>query len=1211
MSFVHLHVHSHYSLLDGLSRPEQIVKTAKQHGSPAVALTDHGVLYGAVEFYKAAKKEGVKPIIGCEMYITNDHLKKDANNKSSNHLLLLAKDEDGYKNLMQLVTKAHLDGFYYKPRIDHSMLKAHSKGLIATSSCLQGEIPIAVANNDVKAAEVKLADYLEIFGSDNFFMEVQHHPTITKQAEVNKGIFALADKHGLPIVATNDCHYVKAEDRDAHDILVCIQTGRTIHDQNRMRYTSDHCIKSPEEMARIFKERPDAIANTLAVAEKIDLEIPLGLNLLPRFPTPDGKASEDYLRELCLEGLHRRYTGENKEEALKRLDYELSVITEMGFSDYFLIVWDFINFAKSQDIVVGPGRGSAAGALIAYVLGITAIDPLKYGLIFERFLNPARVSMPDIDIDFADLRRQEIIDYVKNKYGNKNVAQVITFGTMAAKAAVKDVGRAMGYPYSEVDEIAKKMPPPVFGKHPPIEKSVVEHPELQQEYDKNPRAKALLDNAMKLEGTIRNAGTHACAVIIAEKELTEYTPLQFASGKDDTVVTQYSMKPLEDIGLLKMDFLGLRNLTILETTLKIIKAKHDVDIDLADLPESDEKAFKLLAEGKTTGVFQLESGGMKRYLRELKPTQIEDIIAMNALYRPGPMQYIPDYIQGKHDPENVKYQHPVFEEVLNETYGVCVYQEQLMLLARTFAGFTLSQADILRKAVGKKIPELLAEQRVKFVEGAVAEGHDQEFAETIFRDVIEPFAGYGFNKSHAACYAMIAYQTAYLKAHYPTEFMAALLTADQNNTDRVVIDLQECEVLGLKVLPPDINESRVDFTALNNGVIRFGLAAIKGVGEATVQEIINERKNGKFESLENFVKRVPVKLLNKKNLESLAYSGALDIFGDRQQIAQSVDEITTFAKLEQTVENEDQMDIFGMMDKKGAEVKAAKLNLPNVPELTLMQKLKLEKKYLGLFVSDHPLKGFAGYFASRARLIGSFGKKDVGEKVSVYGLIIETKKIVTKKGDSMMILKLEDPSGVIEAVIFPRTYAKHSANLVEDKVLSVEAKLESRNDQMQLVIMDLKVHSLDSIKQRAEMAGLYDRKENVEAYYEQKPTSVDSDSVSVVPESVVPHLEEISLSDGGVMKGFPLNENELNSSVFDLKAKDESFLYKIYITKDVPKENLAKLKELLKANPGTVAVELSIEVEPKKYEKISLKSGILLDANLDKQIKALIDVVKN
>jgi DNA polymerase-3 subunit alpha len=1163
MSFVHLHNHTHYSLLDGLSRPRQIVQNAKKHGSPAVGISDHGVLYGAVEFYKEAKAEGVKPIIGCEMYITPDRNQKDSSVKKSNHLLLMAKNNEGYRNLLQLVTIAHLEGFYYKPRIDHEVLYKHREGLIATSTCLMGEIPQAILEKDEKKAMDLIKQYQDIFGKEDFYMEVQDHEDIDEQIMVNNKVIELAKELKIPLVGTNDCHYVNKDDHHAHDILVCIQTGKTLLDEDRMKYTSNFCLKSPEEMKESFKDYPEAIESTLEIAEKCDVKIDFGQNLLPKFPTPNKMNSIEFLRSLCENGLNKLYEN-RKEEAQTRLDYELGVIDRMGFADYFLIVHDIIKHAKDTGIVVGPGRGSAAGSIIAYTLGITTVDPLKYGLIFERFLNPERVSMPDIDIDFADHRRGEVFDYVKERYGDKNVAQVITFGTMTAKAAVRDVGRAMGYPYAEVDAVSKLLPPMVLGKHKPLEKSIVEEPELKAEYEKNPRVKALMDNAIKLEGTIRHAGTHACAVAVSEEPLTNFTPLQYASGKDDSVVTQFSMKPLEEIGILKIDFLGLRNLTVIEHTLNILKIKRDIEIDLADIPLDDSEAFQLLSEGRTTGVFQLESAGMKRYLKDLKPTRLEDIIAMNALYRPGPMDYIPAYIKGKHEPKTIKYMHPLFENILSETYGVGVYQEQILEIAKVFAGFSLGEADLLRKAVGKKDPKLLAEQRQKFVDGAVSEGHKGKFAEKVFDDVIEPFAGYGFNKAHATCYAMIAYHTAYLKAHFPTEFMAALLTSDKDATDRVVIEINECAAQGIKVLPPSVNDSFEDFTVVDDKTIRFGLAAIKGIGAKSVERLIEVRNtlDDKFESLAHFAKSVPKELLNKKNIQALAYAGAFDDFGSREQIAENYQMIVDFGKSQASKEAEGQTDIFGMMDEEH-EASNDVIELPEVRELSRVERLKLEKNCLGLYVSGHPLQGLSRYVASKVRLAKTLTEKDVGKDVKVGGLISAKRKLLTKSGEYMMFVTLEDPSGEIEIVLFPRSYNQFAEKFEDEKFIVVDGKLDMRRN-IQVMARNVQVASISTMIENAKESGRFDESE-VGLYYD--------------------HDEE--------------------EDVVPAQSSAQMTTFIVSIPKSASSDSLSELKKILSENIGETKIELHFVDGQKLMKRVKLAQGIDLNPELRKKITNL------
>ncbi|MBU4455147.1 DNA polymerase III subunit alpha, partial [Patescibacteria group bacterium] len=916
MKFVHLHVHSHYSLLDGLAKIDDLVNRAKEDGAEALALTDHGVMYGVIEFYQKCKKAGIKPIIGVEAYLApGSRLDKNTRSDEKNyHLVLLAKNNEGYNNLIKLTSIAHMEGFYYKPRVDWEVLKEHCQGLIAMSACLAGEIPRLIVAGKMDKAKKRISEYQELFGKENFYLELQDHPNLEHQAEVNKKLIQLSKESGAPLVATNDVHYLNKDDDEAQDVLLCLQTKKKKEDRDRMSMVGEnYSFRSTGEMTKTFKDTPQAIENTVKIAGECNLEIELGQTHLPSFQVPGGKSADEYLTELCIEGMAKRYgydkekiiksyrefakneesgeknsDGEILRQKLERLNYELSVIKKMGFSPYFLIVADFVNWAKNNNIVVGPGRGSAAGSFVSYLAGITNLDPLEYDLLFERFLNPDRISMPDIDLDFADIRRDEVIRYVEEKYGQDHVAQIITFGTMAARAAIRDVGRALDYPYDYCDKLAKMIP--MFSK---IKQALEIVGELKEIYRTEEAARKIIDYAKRLEGVARHASTHACGVLITKNPLTDYVPLQYASSSDRTIVSQYSLHPVEDLGLLKMDFLGLKNLTIIESAIKIIKNTRGLEINIDKIPLDDKGAYKLLQEGETTGIFQLESSGMKRYLRELKPTEFEDIIAMVSLYRPGPMEWIPNYIAGKQGRKKPQYLHPKLEPILSKTYGVAIYQEQVMQMARALAGFSMAEADVLRKAVGKKIPKLLSEQKEKFIDGCVKNGIASQLAEKIF-SFIEPFAGYGFNRSHGACYALIGYQTAYLKANWPTEFMAALLTSDQENIDRIAIEIEECRYMGIEVLPPDINQSFASFTVITSGTvknkivsrdekantIRFGLKAVKNIGNNIVDVIINERKkNGPYQDITDFLERVNDKDLNKKSLESLIKCGSFDQFG--------------------------------------------------------------------------------------------------------------------------------------------------------------------------------------------------------------------------------------------------------------------------------------------------------------------------------------------
>ncbi len=1051
MSFVHLHVHTHYSLLDGLPKIDDLIKKAQEHGAKSVAMTDHGVMYGAIEFYTKAQKAGIKPIVGMEAYLAKESRfdKKPRISEKPYHLILLAKNLKGYQNLIKLASKAQIEGFYYKPRIDWEILPQYSEGLIALSACLAGEIPQAILDNDMQKAETLARKYRQTFGAENFYLEVQHHEGVAEQAKVNAAIFELGRKLEIPVVATNDVHYLNAEDSEAQEILLCMQTKHKLADTDRMSMRDfDLSFRSPEDMARAFPDHPEALTNTLKVAEACELEIELGKIKLPFFEVPEGETPDSYMRQICESNLSFRYPDANETEMAevkKRLEYELDIIKTTGYASYFLIVYDFVNWAKDQGIMVGPGRGSAAGSIASYLMKITDIDPLKYNLLFERFLNPARISMPDIDLDFADNRRQEVIDYVSRKYGADHVSQIITFGTMASRAAVRDTGRVLDFAYSACDKISKLIP---LGAS--LEKALETSPELKTLYDGDAQTKKNIDMARKLEGVARHASTHACGVLITPLPLDDYVPLQRASSSDESIVCQFTMGYIEKLGLLKMDFLGLRNLTLLDNALKKIEQTRKIKIALSEIPMDDKKTYKLLQRGETTGIFQLESSGMKRYLKQLKPTVFEDVIAMVALYRPGPMEWIPDYIRGKHKPETIKYLHPKLEPILKNTYGIAVYQEQVMQMARDLAGFSLGEADILRKAVGKKIVELLAEQRSKFIQGCIKNKISEKIAEQIFA-FIEPFAGYGFNKSHAACYAMISYQTAYLKANYPTEFMAALLISDQNDSDRVAIEVEETRQMGITVLPPELNESFKDFTVISsveNPTIRFGLLTIKNLGAHIIEAIIEERQaNGPFENLEDFLSRVQNKDLNKKSLESLIKSGALDNFGERGELLHNLEQLLNFVHINQRERDNGQSSLFAGLT--GAAAPIAALRLEPAGEVSSAQKLSWEKEFLGIYVSAHPMREFMPLLAGTTTPCGDLTAEM--KQVMVAGIITKIQKIVTKKNEVMLFVKIEDASGGIETLVFPRLYDSQKELWEEERMVAISGQISTKDAALKLM----------------------------------------------------------------------------------------------------------------------------------------------------------------
>jgi len=1067
MSFVHLHTHSHYSLLDGLSKIDALVARAKKHGMDAMALTDHGVLYGAIEFYKKATKAGIKPIIGCEIYITDGsrHEKRpgiDTDKRA--HLILLATNEIGYRNLVKLVTTAHLEGFYYKPRIDKAILREHHEGLIALSSCLGGEISQALMKGADETAKKLAREYIDIMGGkENYFIELQMHANMPEQNKTTPKLVALARELGIGLVATQDSHYCAPEDAQAHDILLAVQTGNTIHDEKRFSMSQDDfSFCSEADMETKFAPLPEdvrieAFANTVTIADRCNLTIELGVMHLPDFPLPDGYTDPSvYLTVLARQGLTRRYGTTIEPQVTERLEYELGVIGQSGFAGYFLIVQDFVNWAKSRGIFVGPGRGSAAGSLVSYLLNITNVDPLKYNLLFERFLNPARISQPDIDLDFADARRGEVLAYVAEKYGHDHVAQVITFGTMAARGSIRDAGRALGYSYDFCDRVAKLIPngviPDYPGKRagkPYLAHCIEANDEVKQLYHSDAQAKSLIDAACKLEGVVRHASTHACAVVITPKPLTEYVPLQQGTHEGD-IISQYEMHAIEDLGLLKMDFLGLANLTIIEDTLRMVKENHGHEINIDTIALDDAKTFKLLRTAKTTGVFQLESSGMKRYLKELKPTGIEDIIAMVALYRPGPMDLIPDYVERKHGRQRVEYLHASLEPILKNTYGVMVYQEQLMAAVRALAGFSLAEADVMRKAVGKKIKSLMDEQEGKFKEGCAATGTPEVVANR-FWELVEPFNRYAFNRSHAACYAMVAYQTAYLKANYPSEFMASFMNSETGDIERIAYLVDEARQMEIQVLPPDINESAERFTVVQNTekpTLRFGLTAVKNIGVNIVSAIITERKTGGlFPDIENLITRIQHKDLSRKSLETLAKCGALDQFGERNTILANIDTLLIHAREKQKHSTMGQVSLFG--DALEVELPPVKLH-PAEPS-SKAERLRWEKELIGLYVSDHPLSEYQ----ARLMLEKPTAIRDLkplpGQVVRIAGLVVSNHKIITKTGKSMLFSMIEDLTSKIEVVVFPSVLEKTPNAWAPNTVVVLSGKIDNRDGTMKFL----------------------------------------------------------------------------------------------------------------------------------------------------------------
>ena len=1095
MSFTHLHVHTEYSLLDGSSKIKEITKRAAELGMDSLAITDHGVMYGVIDFYKAAKEAGIKPVLGCEVYVApGSRFDKEAGTGEDkyNHLVLLAENNTGYQNLMKIVSRGFTEGFYYKPRVDKELLREFHEGIIATSACLAGEVQRYLARGMYEEAKRVALYYQDIFGKDNFFLELQDHG-IAEQHYVNPQLLRMSEETGIELICTNDVHYTYADDADAHDILLCIQTGKKVTDENRMRYTGgQYYLKSPEEMAELFKYAPQALANTEKIAKRCNVEIEFGVTKLPRFAVPEGFTSWTYLNYLCYEGFKKRYPqqaadisveefvrlaeeesvedrkdvvikiAEDTNNIFQRLAYELSVIYSMGYVDYFLIVWDYINFAKRHDIPVGPGRGSAAGSIVSYCLEITDLDPIKYSLIFERFLNPERVSMPDIDVDFCYERRQEVIDYVVEKYGKDCVSQIVTFGTMAARAVIKDVGRVLDLPYAMVDNIAKMVPREIGIT---IDKALAENPDLKSEYENNEVVKDLIDKSKRLEGLPRHASMHAAGVLICGKPVEDYVPL--STGSDGAVVAQFVMTTLEELGLLKMDFLGLRTLTVIKDAENLIK-KHNKGFSIHNIDYSDKGVFDAISTGKCDGIFQLESAGMKSFMKELKPRSLEDLIAGISLYRPGPMDFIPQYIKGKNNQDSVTYACPQLEAILKPTYGCIVYQEQVMQIVRDLAGYSWGRSDLVRRAMSKKKAYVMEQERKNFiygnpdegVKGCVNNGIDEKVAGKIYDDMID-FAKYAFNKSHAACYAVVSFQTAYLKTYYPVEFMAALMTSVIDNTSKVAGYIYACKQMNIGILPPDVNESQMEFT-VENGKIRFAMAAIKSLGRPTIQAILKERgENGSFISMQDFVTRMS-HALNRRAIENFVKAGAFDTFGHTRKSMMIVSESMLDSAIKHNKDSmTGQMSLFDFAAEE--DKKAFEIRIPDVAEYTKEELLGYEKEILGVYVSGHPLDEYTGMVNKYITNVSSDFEVDdeLGETkardgaiATIGGLITEKTIKTTKKGQLMAFLTVEDVVGTVEVVVFPNSFTANRVVIDHAEKVFVTGKVQANVDENAKLICD-------------------------------------------------------------------------------------------------------------------------------------------------------------
>jgi len=1166
MGFVHLHVHSHYSLLDGLSKIPDLVAMAKKQGSNALALTDHGVMYGIIEFYEACKKADIKPIIGCEVYIVEGSLKDKAptsGKKPYYHLVLLAKNYTGYVNLMKLTTKAHVEGYYYKPRIDHETLKQYSEGLICLSGCLRGELPMAITEGNLEKAKEVIKWHHELFGED-YYLEIQHHPNIEEQKIVNEQIKKFAKEFSLPLVASCDSHYLCDSDVEAHEALLCVQTGSFLDDENRMSMKDElYSLTDPKILKEVFADVPEAISNTQKIADMCDVEINLKNIILPEFELPKGETDpKTYLKKLVDIGIKDRFGDSPSQAVMDRINYELGIISQMNYETYFLVVNDFIKWSKEHGIAVGPGRGSGAASIVSYVLHITDVNPLDYDLIFERFLNPDRISMPDFDIDFADDRRDEAIRYVVEKYGKNRVAQIVTFGKMAARAAVRDTGRVMGMAYADVDRVAKLIP---FGCT--LKESLKIVDELKQLYAADEKVKALIDLAQRLEGVVRHTSVHAAGVVVSDKDLTNYTPLQIASKGETSYVTQYSMFPIEKLGLLKIDFLGLKNLTIIKNALRIIRKTKNQEIDVSQLPLDDKETYQLFSKGETTGVFQFESDGMRRNLQSLRPNVFGDIIALVALYRPGPMELIPDFIDRKHGKKKIEYLHPKLEPILKDTYGIAVYQEQVLRIARDLCGFTMGEADVLRKAIGKKIKEMLMDQKKKFIEGGIKNGIDKKIAEQLFK-FVEPFAQYGFNKAHATCYALIAYQTAYLKSHFPNEFLAALMTSDQTDLDKIAKDIAEAERMNIEVLPPSVNESFTDFAVVKEtGSIRFGLNVIKNVGTKISDLIVEERKqNGLYKDLEDFLTRVPREAINKKVLEALSRAGALDEFNDRNVLFENVETMVNFVGANKKNVDDGQLGIFKddlVFDKK-------KLKLKDVEKSSEKERLAWEKEFLGSFVSKHPLKEIMPTIKHLVTQIDSLHEDSDNKRVKVGGMISSTQKVNTKKGEPMLFARFEDLSGAIEVIVFPNMLQKYNELFELDKVLVIEGKVN---------VKDMTHDEGGEIMIRSE-------------------AKIIVDSVTEVTDESIKQLEADNKNNGNL--GAIANRPVYN---YNFRYYNDTLV--IRLPKGFNGDKLKNLKSVLEKYQGDVQVEIEVKKDT-GWERLKTKTKVAKDKSLEQELsKAL------